>query len=110
MYKEVWWENTGHGGGIRISKQLGRKLDRKSVRSSISIYAIAEKQAKQAAGLRFAKDASKYLARNQVRGAIGITGRVAGRVGVRLVPVVGWAMNAYDAYQVGKWIKEEYID
>lgn len=108
-YKSVWQEFTP-GQRTGIKKSLARSLDKRRKKTKISLYAIAKKQAEQEAVLRTAKRTSRYLARNQVRGAIGITGRVAGRIGMRLVPVVGWALNAYDAYQVAKYVKEEYID
>ena len=108
-YKSVWMEFTP-GQRTGIKKSLARSIDRRTKKSKFSFYAMVEKQAKQEAALRVAKRTSRYLARNQVRGAIGIAGRTAGRVGMRLVPVVGWAMNAYDAYQVAKYVKEEYID
>lgn len=109
IYKDIWHGFTP-GQRTGIKKNIAKRLDRRTKKSKINLYAIVEKQAKQEAALRGAKTASRYMARNQVRGAIGIAGRTAGRVGMRLVPVVGWAMNAYDAYQVAKYVKEEYLD
>ena len=44
----------------------------------------------------------KHLAQNQLRGKIGIAGRIAGRAGLRFVPFIGTALlvkDMYDLYQ-----------
>ena len=33
--------------------------------------------------------------------------RIGGRIGLRVIPVVGAALLVYDLYQIGKWITED---
>jgi hypothetical protein len=50
--------------------------------------------------------ASRYAARSQITGALGVGLRVGGRIGLRVVPVVGATLLVYDLYQFGKWLAE----
>ena len=50
--------------------------------------------------------ASRYAAKSQLTGSLGVALRVGGRVGLRVIPVVGVALFAYDMYQFGKWLAE----
>ena len=58
------------------------------------------------AGLGAAGLAFRYAARSQVTGRLGVSLRVGGRIGLRVVPVVGAVLFAYDLYQFGKWLAE----
>jgi len=42
----------------------------------------------------------KHLSQNQLKGTLGIMGRVGGRVGLRAVPVIGAALFVKDAYEI----------
>ena len=57
-------------------------------------------------GLALGQQVAKYAARSQVTGALGVGLRVGGRIGLRVIPVVGVALVAYDLYQFGKWLAE----
>lgn len=35
---------------------------------------------------------------------------VGARVAFKAVPIIGWASLAYDAYQLGTWVHEEYLE
>ena len=48
----------------------------------------------------------KHLAQNQIKGKLGIMGRVGGRVGLRAVPVLGTLMIVKDAYDLYQWISD----
>ena len=48
----------------------------------------------------------KHLAQNQIKGTIGIMGRVGGRVGLRAVPVLGAAMFVKDAYDLYEFLTD----
>ena len=48
----------------------------------------------------------KHLAQNQIKGKLGIMGRVGGRVGMRAVPVLGTLMIVKDAYDFYQWISD----
>lgn len=58
------------------------------------------------AGLGAAGLAFRYAARSQLTGRLGVATRIGGRIGLRVVPVVGAALVAYDLYQFGKWLAE----
>lgn len=48
----------------------------------------------------------KHLAQNQIKGTIGIMGRVGGRLGLRVVPVLGTIMIVKDAYDVYEYLTD----
>ena len=54
-----------------------------------------------------AKQAASRAAQTAMTGRIGTAVRFGGRVGVRIIPVVGYAMLAYDLYQFGKWVVQD---
>ena len=54
-----------------------------------------------------ARSAASRAAQTALTGRIGTAVRFGGRVGVRVIPVVGYAMLAYDLYQFGKWAMED---
>ena len=39
-----------------------------------------------------------------MKGNLGVALRVGGRVGIRVVPIVGAAMLAYDIYKLGEYL------
>lgn len=52
----------------------------------------------------------KHVASIGAREAAEKVAYVALRVGFKAVPVIGWASLAYDAYQLGKVVHDEYLD
>ena len=48
----------------------------------------------------------KHLSQNQIKGTIGVMGRVGGRVGLRVVPVLGTVMIIKDALDVYEYLTD----
>lgn len=48
----------------------------------------------------------KHLSQNQIKGTLGIMGRVGGRVGLRAVPVLGTIMMVKDAYSLYDYLTD----
>ena len=56
-------------------------------------------QRKREIGMAAGMLAVRYMARNQLKGNLGIAMRVTGRIGTRAIPIVGAAWTAYDIYR-----------
>ena len=108
-YKQAWYANVLVG----IQEHPGKKkrLSSKKKDGFVNEFKGHLKQEVKrgayAAGLAIGMQASKYAARSQLTGAVGVSLRVGGRVGLRVIPVVGYAILAYDLYQFGKWASEK---
>ena len=48
----------------------------------------------------------KHMAQNQIKGTLGIMGRVGGRVGLRAVPVLGTILIVKDAYDLYEFLTD----
>lgn len=49
----------------------------------------------------------KHMAQNQIKGTIGIMGRVGGRLGLRVVPVIGTILLVKDAYDLYEFLTDD---
>lgn len=111
-YKAAWYANTlvgiqehpGKKQGIDSKKQKRQDGFRKEfvehVKQDVKRGAIV-------GGLHIGRQISRAAANTAMTGALGTTVRVSGRVGMRVIPVVGYAILAYDLYQFGKWASEK---
>ena len=108
-YKQAWYANTlvGVQEHPRKKKQIASSKKDGFVKEFKGHLKQDVKRAGYAAALGIGMQASKYAARSQLTGAIGVTLRTGGRVGLRVIPVVGYAIIAYDLYQFGKWASEK---
>jgi hypothetical protein len=107
-YKQAWYANTLVG--IQESPDKKRKVSKKSGGFVSEFKGHLKQDVKRgayAAALGIGMQASKYAARSQLTGTVGAMTRVGGRVGLRVIPVVGYAILAYDLYQFGKWVSEK---
>ena len=108
-YKQAWYANTLVG----VQEHPGKKKQLSSNKKDGFVTEFKGhlkqdvKRGAYAAGLAIGMQASKYAARSQLTGAVGVSLRVGGRVGLRVIPVVGYAIIAYDLYQFGKWLSEK---
>ena len=107
-YKRAWYLASTP---VRHERKV--QLEKKSKRNQKSFGQEVKGHLKQDiqragvhAGLGAAGLALRYAARSQVTGTLGVGLRVGGRIGLRVVPVVGAALVAYDLYQFGKWLAE----
>lgn len=107
-YKQAWYANTLVG--VQEAPEKKRKISNKSGRFVTEFKGHLKQEIKRDAvyaGLAIGREAAKYAARSQLTGTIGAMTRVGGRVGLRVIPVVGYAILAYDLYQFGKWASEK---
>jgi hypothetical protein len=102
-YKRAWYLATTPVPGRRIVPGEDYQV-KSSSRDSYGSSYITRK--KQQAGMAVGYQVAKYAARSQVAGRVGIALRVGGRIGLRVIPVVGVALLAYDLYQFGKYLAE----
>lgn len=111
-YKAAWYANTlvgiqEHPGKKKaLSSNKAKRQDgfRKEfvdhVKQDVKRGAIV-------GGLHVGRQLSRVAANTTMTGALGTTVRVSGKVGMRVIPVVGYAILAYDLYQMGKWVSEK---
>jgi hypothetical protein len=76
--------------GNEFSKHIKEDIQRGAIRGGVAAFGLA----------------SRYAARSQITGALGVGLRVGGKIGLRVVPVVGATLLVYDLYQFGKWLAE----
>lgn len=93
-----------------VSRPLQRavmqdKKKRKQI-SARDATAIAAKQKATGLVLKGSHELLKHAAQSQIKGRIGIGLRVGGRIGLRVVPVVGAALLAYDLYQAYQYLTD----
>jgi hypothetical protein len=107
-YKQAWYANTLVG--VQEAPDKKRNISKKSGGFVTEFKGHIKQDIKRQgmyAGLAIGRQAAKYAARSQLTGTIGSMTRVSGRVGLRVIPVVGYAILAYDLYQFGKWVSEK---
>lgn len=104
-YKAAWYLNTLVDAPSRPPKETSRRQESRFTRDKGVQASVA--QMKQDAMLYGAYEVSKYASKSQLTGKLGMAVRVGGRVGLRVVPVIGMALLAYDVYQLGKWITQD---
>ena len=107
-YKQAWYANTLVG--IQEHPAKKKRLSSKRDGFVTEFKGHVKQEARRgavAAGMAIGMQASKYAARSQLTGALGVSLRTGGRVGLRVIPVVGYAILAYDLYQFGKWASEK---
>ena len=104
-YKQAWLENSGHGITYAPTSKRTPGRRRKAIKSVTPyqmVGSVVEQQIKEAVALGLAMKGSRYASVANVQGRTGIAIRVAGKIGLRVVPVVGavlWAKDIYDVYQ-----------
>lgn len=111
-YKAAWYANTlvGIQEHPAKKKQLSAKKQKRQDGSRNEFVEHVKQDAKRGAivgGLHIGRQISRAAANTAMTGALGTTVRVSGRVGMRVIPVVGYALLAYDLYQLGKWASEK---
>ena len=104
-YKQAWMEKSGRDTTVRpTSRRIPGKRTRYKRKRDLLVPSVemVQKQIVEQVVLGAAYRASVYASRSQITGKLGIGLRVSGRIGVRVVPVVGavlLAKDIYDAYQ-----------
>lgn len=102
-----WYENIS---GLDVTQNINTsdKVMREKLSPSVIDFVVDDTI--QNTVIAGAWALSKELAQSNLPGQLGKYARVTGKIGMRAVPLVGWGLLAYDAYQVGSWLYEEYID
>ena len=103
-YKRAWYLAVTPVAAQRIIPGRTNQVNSRSRKNTVQQMAVSE--TKQKAGLAAGYQVSKYAARSQMAGRVGMALRVGGRIGLRVIPGVGVALLAYDMYQFGKWLAE----
>jgi hypothetical protein len=111
-YKAAWYTSTlvGVQEHPRKKKQISSKKQKRSDGFAKEFGEHLKQDVRRAAvagGLHIARQLSRAAASTAMTGTLGTTVRVGGRVGMRVIPVVGYALLAYDLYQFGKWASEK---
>lgn len=107
-YKEAWLAQqmisySQKRGLAKEYQKASKKKDSKSKKISAD---VAARQKAQGMVLKGSHTLAKHAAQSQMKGALGVGLRVGGRVGLRVIPVVGAVMLAYDTYKMIEWLAE----
>jgi len=103
VYKLAWLEEVGNGSTVRVKR---KKVNKSIAKSTLQHdpFERATRQIFQSVLLGAAHGASKHAAQSMITGRAGMALRVGGRIGLRVVPVVGAVMMAKDIYDIGKFL------
>ena len=106
-YKRAWYTSTLVGvDEVTRADKLAAMKSNSPKRSAVSMTNAAGKIARES-GIALAHEVASRASKTAMTGNLGATLRIGGRVGVRVIPVVGYALLAYDLYQFGKYMMEE---
>lgn len=110
-YKRAWLSKQASDytqrRGIAVARQsMQRKRtgNNKAMRSRLLEETVKQKSQKVLLGV--VKEVSEVAAKSAMKGSVGAGIRFGGRVGLRVVPVVGAAMLAYDLYRLVDYLAE----
>lgn len=102
-YKLAWYQQI-----VRMPSERPMPERAKRTHGVISRgHSTVTKTVGRELAIPLARGAASRAAQTAMTGRIGTVVRFGGRVGVRIIPVVGYAMLAYDLYQFGKWAMED---
>lgn len=106
-YKQAWYSNTLVGVSEAPKSERMRRVARRGLSKQVQRDNDAVGRLTRETGLTLAYEVAKHASKTTMTGQLGTAVRMGGRVGVRIIPIVGYAMLAYDVYQFGKWMMEE---
>jgi len=107
-YKLEWYHNTlGMMPAVPFNVQRKMLPSGSSKSAAKGVSAFAQTRAKRKVVGKLRSTVAKKAVQSTVTGAVGVGVRVGGRVGLRFIPVVGWALLAYDVYTLGKYLLED---
>lgn len=109
LHKSAWMEASGQGL-TRVSSSSSKRKSMRKKNQSRSNYSrlvnVARQQAIEQAVVSGAYAISRTAAQSQVAGRLGIGLRIGGKIGVRVVPVVGAILLAKDIYDLTKYLTQ----
>ena len=108
-YKAAWYAQTMVGQQELPPKMQMQRTEKRTAQNAqyMGVARGMAKQMGQSAALGTLYAVGVHAAQSQMKGRLGVTLRVGGRIGLRVIPVVGMALLAYDMYQFGKWVSQE---
>ena len=108
-YKAAWYSSVSEGLPERPALEILSRLENvaaKDTRNSSIMKQIAN-QSGQSAAMGGLYRAAGHAAQSQLKGRVGVAFRIGGRVGLRVIPVVGVALLVYDLYQLASYLAED---
>ena len=107
-YKEAWLANTmlDYSASRPLQRAVMQDKKKRKQITARDATAIAARQKATGLVLKGSHELLKHAAQSQIKGRLGIGLRVGGRIGLRVIPVVGAAMLAYDLYQAYEYLTE----
>ena len=107
-YKEAWlsecMRDYAYSRPLQRRVMEGKKASRKITPTQAA--EVVARQKVEASLIKGAHSLAKHAAQSQIKGKLGIGLRVTGRVGTRLIPIVGTAMLAYDLYRAYEYLTD----
>ena len=103
-----WYLATQVMSDYVIARTIHDDYSKRKMKNDVTFRAVEKinQTATQAAITYAAPKILKHLAQNQIKGKIGIIGRVGGRAGLRFVPVLGTALLVKDAYSLYRYLTD----
>lgn len=107
-YKEAWLAEVmlDYAQSRHIAKSTVASKKKRKMLGAKDAAQIGVRMKAEASVLKGAHELMKHASQSQIKGRIGIGLRVGGRIGTRLIPIVGTAMLAYDVYQAYQYLTE----
>ena len=107
-YKQAWLDKSMRQYAVNRPLQKSVMQQRRSSGRITGTQAanVVARQKAQASMLKGGHVLMKHAAQSQIKGKLGIGLRVGGRVGLRVIPIVGAAMLAYDIYRAYEFLTE----
>ena len=107
-YKQAWLDKSMRQYAMNrpVQKMMMQQRRRSRNISGSDAASFVARQKAQASVLKGGHVLMKHAAQSQIKGKLGIGLRVGGRVGLRVIPVVGAAMLAYDLYRAYEFLTE----
>lgn len=107
-YKQAWLDKSMRQYAVNrpLQKSVMQQRRRYGKITGSDAANIVARQKAQASLLKGGHVLMKHAAQSQIKGKLGIGLRVGGRVGLRIIPIVGAAMLAYDLYRAYEFLTE----
>lgn len=107
-YKEAWLSNSmmEYAASRPLQRQMVQSKKRQKRITPQQATQVVARQKAEATLMKGAHSLAKHAAQSQIKGKLGIGLRVTGRIGTRLIPIVGTAMLAYDLYRAYEYLTE----
>lgn len=105
------WQAGKEPDHAKVRQELVSFVDRRKGTMAMRVIAQPQTERMIAYGLhKMDHKVLKHVMSIGAREAAEKAAYVALRVGFKAIPVIGWASLAYDAYQIGSLVHDEYLD